>query len=415
MKRILIAIIIICFSTSLSAQPLSDSVWRRDVKSVLLTRDGVDLESPVLTLGGGDRLLLQFDVLADEVQLLRYSVAHCDAQWRRDDLEAYEFMSGFESGDIENYDYSFTTLRSYVHYHQMIPSPYSTLLHSGNYVVAVTDEGGDTLFTRRFWVSEDAASMAATVDRPYDGSEMLRRQEVDVRIATPQGCVVCPTLRPEYVRILAQQNGREDTQRWLVHSGYEGPWLCYRHRKENIFDGGNNYRYFDMSNLHTPMYNVQRVEEYGGEIFALLRPDEDRSRRNYVVEESLNGGMKINVWDRNNAAVEAEYVWVNISLPMAQPILDGRVYVVGALTDWKLDSTSYMEYNTEYRAYTKRLLLKQGYYSYQLLVDKGHGISRTARLEGDHWETPNSYTLFLYYRSPSDRADRLLKVTKVRR
>jgi hypothetical protein len=71
----------------------------------------VELERPVLTLATPDRLLLQFDMLADEAQNLHWSVAHCDADWRRDDLEPYEFMNGFEQGEIENYDFSFTTLQ----------------------------------------------------------------------------------------------------------------------------------------------------------------------------------------------------------------------------------------------------------------------------------------------------------------
>ena len=128
--------------------------------------------------------------------------------------------------------------------------------------------------------------------------------------------------------------------------------------------------------------------------------------------------MKVNVWDRQNKTLQADYVWVNISLPMAQPMLDRSVYVVGQLTDWKLDSASRMEYIPEYKAYVKRLLLKQGYYSYQLLATSYEsgaksGESATERLEGDHRETPNTYTIFVYHREPSDRADRLIAVRKI--
>ena len=119
--------------------------------------------------------------------------------------------------------------------------------------------------------------------------------------------------------------------------------------------------------------------------------------------------MKVNVWDRENPRLEADYVWVNFSLPMAHPLLDGSVHVVGALTDWRMDSTSAMEYNPRYRAYTLRLLLKQGYYAYQLLVRRGYqGEGETRLLEGNHRETPNRYTATVYYRSPADRADRIV-------
>ena len=397
----------------------TDSAWREHVKTVLLTREGVLLERPVLTLGGGDRLSLQFDLLADEAQNLRYSIAHCDADWRRDDLEPSDFMTGFEYGEIENYEFSFTTLRPYVHYHQMLPAKYATFTHSGNFLLAVTDEEGDTLLTRRFWVTEECISTFAEMTRPYDGASLLKRQEVDVKIENSKLKIEnfsAPQLRPEWERVRVMQNGREDNARWLEFSGYEAEALCYRYRPCNVFWGGNTFRYFDCSNLYTPMYNVQSVDEYGGELFAILRPEEDRSRKHFLSETTLNGGMKVNIQSRQRPAIEADYVWVNISLPMAQPWLDKSVYVVGQLTDWKLDSTSRMEYNPTFKAYVKRLLLKQGYYAYQLLTTgrEQEWESRTEMLEGDHMETPNSYTVFIYHREPSDRADRLLSVRQIR-
>lgn len=411
-----------------AAQRMGDSAWRADVKTVTLTREGVELEAPVLTMGGDDfdfsakeRMLLQFDVLADEAENLRYTLFHCDADWRRDELEPYEFMRGFESGEIENVEFSFGTLRPFVHYHQSVPAKGAAFIHSGNYIVAVTDEEGDTLLTRRFWVNEGSVRVETSVTKPYDGADLMRRQEVDVTVKSAEFGVQGVSPRPEWERVLVQQNGRLDNQRWLEFSGYDGNGLVYRYRPHNIFDGGNTFRYFDCSNLRTPMYNVMRVEEYGGELFAIIKPEEDRSKKHYLSEKTLNGGMKVNVRDRQNKALEADYVWVNLSLPMEQPWIDKSVYVVGQLTDWKLDESTRMEYKPEYKAYVKRLLLKQGYYAYQLLVksydpraDGEMARSATEPLEGDHWETPNTYTVYVYHREPGDRADRLVAVKKAR-
>lgn len=433
MRRFLSIVFLALLAPCATAQRMSDSAWRADVKTVSLTRGGVELEAPVLgmTLDEFDfstevtweRMLLQFDLLADEAESLRYSISHCDADWRRDDLEPYEFMRGFESGEIENYEFSFGTLRPYVHYHQMIPAKGAAFIHSGNYIVSVTDEEGDTLLTRRFWVSESGARIEAAITKPYDGADLKRRQEVDVVLNEVQWVSDPPVtpvrLRPEYERVLVQQNGRLDNQRWLEFSGYDGKGLAYRYRPCNVFPGGNTFRFFDCSNLHSQMYNIVRVEEYGGETFVMIRPEEDRSKKHFLSEKTLNGGMKVNIQTRQKPAIEADYVWVNITLPMAQPWLDKSVYVVGQMTDWKLDSTSRMDYMPEYKAYVKRLLLKQGYYSYLLLV-KSYALgvmsdrSETETLEGDHWETPNTYTVFLYHREPSDRADRLVAVREIK-
>ena len=408
MKKTIALILIMTAWTAAWSQQVTDSSWRADVKTVSLTREGVELEAPVLAMGAGERMLLQFDVLADEGENLRYSLAHCDALWRRDDLEPHEFMTGFEYGEIENIEFSFTTSRPFVHYHQTVPARYAEFTHSGNYVLTVTsDESGDTLLTRRFWVSEQSIKVQAEVTRPYDGMDIRERQEVDV-LVEGKG------LRPEWTHVRVQQNGRQDNARWLRFHGYDQQAMNYSLEQENIFAGGNTYRYFDCSNIHLPMYNVVRVEEYGGEYFAMIRPEEDRSRKHFLSEKTLNGGMKVNVWDRRNKALEADYVWVNLSLPMEHPMLDRSVYIVGQLTDWKLDSTSRMDYRPEYKAYVKRLLLKQGYYSYQLLcIGRGQIESATARLEGDHMETPNEYIVYVYHRAPSDRADRLLAVKRV--
>ncbi len=410
------ALALFCMLTlSLQAQ-VTDSSWREDVKSVQLYRTGAEYELPVLQTESNGRMVLEFDVLGAQAESLRWRVSHCDRHWVEDGLEPYEFMSGFESAPLDSYDFSFTTRKDYVHYRAVLPGDYAYFIHSGNYVLYVENEEGQTLLSRRFCVSEQAVSVRAKVTRPYDGIDLDRRQEVDVTVASNQWTVT----GEQYLSVVVQQNGRLDNRRELVFSGYDGDKLTYRARKENIFDGGNTFRFFDCSNLRSPMYNVVRVEDYGGEYFALLKPEEDRSRKHYLSETTLNGGMKVNAWDKSNPRLEAEYVWVNFSLPMAQPMLEGSVYVVGALTDWKMDSASQMEYNSEYRAYTKRLLLKQGYYAYQILVDGGGrkaegGRSATARLEGDHRETPNQYTVFVYSKSPSDRAERLLAVGSIKK
>ena len=399
-------------------QVVSDSNWSALVKTVTLQRGGVELEAPVLTLGDGERLLLRFDVLGAEVRNYRYRIDHCDSQWRKDNLEPYEYINGFEEGAIEGYNSSFTTRTEYVNYHQYIPGQYSQLLASGNYVVTVfdQDEPDSILLTRRFYVTEESLKARIDVTTPYDGASIRERREVDVALSTNRdyrGDAPTPTLNPAWCEIVLQQNGRVDNLRRLQFSGYEGDALCFRNRQENLFWSGNTFRWFDLSNIRTPMYNVVKIEEYGGEWYAMLKPLEDRSKKNFITEEVLNGGMKVNVWDRTNKQTEADYVWVNFLLPMNYPFLNGNIYVVGDLTLWKLNEESRMEYLPEVKAYRLKLQLKQGYYSYQLLfVPVGEKEGMTSTLEGNHFETPNRYTAYVYYHAPNDRYDRLVALRK---
>ena len=400
------------------AQVVTDSNWREDVKTVTLYKNGVEGERPVLVLGSEDRLLLRFDVLGAEVEGYRYKIQHCDSRWQVDELEPYEYMNGFEEGPINNYNSSFTTLIDYVNYYEYIPSQYSQFLISGNYVVTVTrqDEPDSVLLTRRFCVVEGSLKADVSVGVPYDNVSIFERREVDVALKENRdyrGSMLTPTLNPAYFRVVVQQNGRTDNMRELPFGGYESGVLCYRYKNENVFEGGNTFRYFDISNIRTAMYNVVQIEEYGGEWYAMLRSLEDRSGKSFITEQTLNGGMKVNVWDRTNKQTEADYVYVNFMLPMRSPFMNGSVHVVGELTQWKLDEGSRMEYDPEMKAYRLRLLLKQGYYAYQLLfVPKGESRGLTETLEGNHYEMPNDYRVYVYYRGLNDRYDRLVAYGK---
>lgn len=398
------------------AQPIPDSNWSPAVRTASLWGGGVEGEAPVVALDGGERLLLAFDVLGAEVGSFRYRIVHCDSRWRRDELEDYEFMSGFAEGAVEGYASSFTTLTDYVHYHQYIPSEQSQLLVSGNYAVVVYDQDNpdSVVLTRRFRVTEQSLRASVEVVSPYDGVSVLERREVDVALRPNDdygGVAPAPTLNPAWLEVVVQQNGRLDNMRKLQFSGYDGGALCYRRRAENVFECGNTFRWFDISNIRTATYNVAQIEEYGGQWYATLKPLADRSGGNFVAEEVLNGGMKVNVWDRSNRQTEADYVWVYFLLPVRYPFLNGAVHVAGELTNWCLDEASRMEYRPDLKAYTLRLLLKQGYYSYQLLfVPAGSHRGETRPLEGDHFETPNRYTAYIYYRGAGDRYDRLVAV-----
>ena len=425
MNRRIIFVFIVLFATALGwckgafAQVVTDSNWTEQVKTVTLYKNGVELEPPVLMLGGDDRLLLRFDVLGAEAENFRYRIRHCNSHWEVDDLEPYEFLNGFEEGPVENYNSSFTTLTDYVNYYQYIPSQYSRFLASGNYVLTVypQDEPDSIILSRRFYVVEGTLKADATVTTPYDNASIMQRREVDVAVSLNtdyRGDALTPSLNPAYCEVVVQQNGRIDNMRSLPFSGYERGDLMYRNKRENIFNCGNTFRWFDISNIRTTMYNIVQIEEFGGEWYAMLKPLEDRSDGNFIMERVLNGGMKVNVWDRTNKQTEADYVYVNFMLPMRYPFMNGNIYVVGDLTQWHLDERSRMEYNLDHKAYELRLMLKQGYYAYQLLfVPVGEHEGLTSTLEGDHYETPNRYSVFVYYRAPNDRYDRLAAYRRI--
>ncbi len=412
-KSLSILFFLLLYTLSFS-QIVTDSIWNDDVKSVFLSRNGIELEHPFIPMADfgnqQDKLLLSFDILWPQPYDLHYRIRHCNAYWQPDNLDEADFLSGPADGNIENYNFSFTTLQQYVNYYQPIPNDFCYFMASGNYVIDVffNDNPDSIILSRRFCVYEDLATIDIDINKPSGAiGNIYKDQEVSVSV-TPKNGAPLPNLADYYIIIL-QQNGRIDLQRTLPFNNYSGNTMLYQWHKENVFPGGNCFRYFDISNLWAAMYHVQRIEQWGGENFAFLQPDEIRARKAYTQYSSLNGGMKINIRERQNPQVEADYVWVNFSLPVEKPFLDGSVHIVGELTQWQINDNSRMEWNNKYKAYTKRLYLKQGYYAYQLLfLPTGEKEALTSVIEGDHAVMQNNYTVYVYLRMPGSRYDRLV-------
>ena len=95
---ILLVLLPLSEGLSLYAQIVTDSIWSAQVKTVVLCRGGVEGESPVLSLGSEDRLLLRFDVLDAEVGSYRYRIEHCDSRWQVDDVQPSEYIESLSKG-----------------------------------------------------------------------------------------------------------------------------------------------------------------------------------------------------------------------------------------------------------------------------------------------------------------------------
>ena len=87
---------------------------------------------------------------------------------------------------------------------------------------------------------------------------------------------------------------------------------------------------------------------------------------------------------------------------------------MGALTDWRMDEFSRLQFNSGARRYEKMLFLKQGYYNYIYVVQKkGKPTGDEFMIEGSHWETPHIYTIYVYYRQTGAQTDLLIGVQNI--
>ena len=140
-----------------------------------------------------------------------------------------------------------------------------------------------------------------------------------------------------------------------------------------------------------------------------LRPENHRAFKNYSTEYDANGRFAIRVQEGFEPELEADYVMTHFYLNYDRELIQGDVYVFGALTNWQCLPEAKMTYNFEKKRYEGSLLLKQGFYNYQYAVWAGPGnLIDYTYLEGSHFQTENAYTVWVYNRNLSEQYDRLV-------
>lgn len=403
----------------------SDYNYKESVTSVLFHRLGWELTSPVIVYGTDEKLFLSFDDLDGDYQIWQYTVIHCDADWKPTDMWPNEYIEGFTDDYIRDYQFSYNTLQPFTSYSLIIPNDQFKFTLSGNYILKVYPEGQPDMpiLTRRFMVVEPKVSVKALVKAASTINERFTHQEVQFSIFTD----AYPISEPfRDLKVVVQQNNRWDNAlRNLKPMMIRGHELDYHYTDgSNIFEAGNEFRYFDIKSLRYNSERVRAVENRADGFHVELYPDKVRAQAPYITYGDINGRRLLKTEDANDATRESEYVWVDFFLPYAGPLVNGGIYIMGALTDWQFNAPgnspanvegySRMEYNYARQGYESTLYLKQGYYNYlYAFLPDGKGVAETGLIEGNRFETKNSYSIFVYYREPGARYDKLIAVQVV--
>jgi len=420
MKFKLLIIILLAFTVNISGQNLKsfgDINYKEEVQTVLLHPTGFDLDKPVIYLDNMlEQLHLQFDVFVNEAPYLYYTFVHCDNKWQPTDLPKNDYINGFFQNEILNFTFSFNTFVDYVHYDLVFPNADMMPKISGNYLLVVTGEDpNDIYFTRRFYVVEDFAQIKASVPRyPFDLNLGTNKQEIDIEITYPD---LFNSRADQYSNVTIQQNGRWDNAVFGLKPSYVYPEkISYTNNAKTVFESGNQFLRINTSNFDNrpeKTRTVRREEDY---YVITLHDDTKRSTHNYATDEDIYGEKFIYLEREGlDATNEADYAMVDFFLQWPQYMFGKDVYIIGAITDWRLDENSKMEYDPERRGYKKGLLLKQGYYDYMYLVkDNVSGITTVAPVNGDFWETNNMYHVFVYLFDPIQNYDKLIGYTTIK-
>lgn len=364
----------------------------------------------LMVLGTDDLIRIDFDVLNEDRDYLRYEIIHCNADWQPSGLAYVEYLDGFNEGTIEDYDFSRGTTVHYVHYTLTLPNDQTRLTRSGNYMVRIYPENDpdETWVQCRFLVSEQSAAVAAA---------MTSRTDVDVNRAHQQLSLEVDASHADVddifneVKVVVTQNGRSDNAVTLTKPlRVSGKTLVYEHLQPLIFKAGNEYRRFENLSTNYPGQNVERIEWHGPYYHAVLEPDSSRAGESYHYDETLSGSYVVREFNATDPDTEADYNVVHFTL--VHPETPGfDFYIDSDVTQRRFSPESRMVYNRASGAYELAMLLKQGAYTYQYLaLAPGSSTGRTDIIEGDKYETRNRYRVCVYARRMGERADRLVAV-----
>ena len=360
-------------------------------------------------------LEISFDEMSHDVHQYSYRVVHCNRDWTESNISSYEYVYGFTTADIVDYEHSMNTQQAYTHYSFAFPNEDMQLTKSGNYVLQIYEDGHQEKVVAEvcFSVVEPLVSIDAKVRSNTDIELNGRYQQLDIDVQT----AALNVRDAGTVKVLVRQNGRWDNQVVLEKPTFVEPnRLRYMNQKSLIFEGGNEYRHFDIYSTYYAGYHVDRVQYAQGEYHALLDIDEVRGTKNrnagreglpYVTERDANGQWLVNCEKTDYVDTEAEYMWVHFVLPVEQYVMDGHVFVGGELFGNQYGAQNRMEYDAEQKCYYLYAYLKQGGYDYMYYVVRKDGVT-TLPLEGSHWQTENEYSMWVYYRPFGERYDRLV-------
>ncbi len=400
----------ICIAASDSDSILYTShVYDQKIKTVQLYKDGWNLSYPIIKLNNDEKLVLNFDLLADQPESYYYTFIHCDKDWNKSDIFPNDYMNGDAENPLDDYASSFNTTVSYFHYKLIFPNESISFSKSGNYILKVYPpfRPDEPVITQRFIITEDAAKIDIDVQRPLMTKENNTHQQVDFTVFLGGISVIAP-VRNVFAFIL--QNGRWDNaKRNLSPEFYGNNDLKYNSLSDkNIFDGGNEYRYFDIKSIRYQTEYVKKIDFVIPNYNVFLFPSDNREFKPYFYWQDFNGKYYIAFQEGHRPDIEADYVYVYFTLPSDQ-ITGGKVYISGALSNWCYDKNNLMTYNAVKKQYECTMLLKQGWYNYEyVFIKDGKTFGTSALFEGSHYETENDYVILVYYRNPDGRYDRVI-------
>ena len=389
-----------------------DSIYQNSIHTVLIHPVNKPLAIPVISLNELTPLEISFDDFKSDYQDYYYSVELRNADWTAVNLSAFDYLQGFNQNKINKFSVSSIATQSYFHYQFNFPNAQARPTQSGNYILKVFKNGNanELVFTRRFFVTEDQVSMAATVQEPFDAQISKTHQKIQLVLDIKK----IPFFQTDQIKATIIQNYRYNDALTLAAPTFiRGNLLEYNSEDQFIFPAGKEARWLDIQNLRLRSDRVTDINSKADRAIISVKPDLSRASTAYYTFNDLNGNFMISNTESLQSENQNDYATVNFTyFPKDKiPFIGMKLYLAGALTNNILNKEAEMIFDPALGYYKKSLLLKQGYYSYNYVLREQNSfnpLNDFTETEGNHWETENNYSIMVYYRPPGARHDHII-------
>lgn len=388
----------------------TDRTYVSYIRTVILQQKDQPMSLPVIKLGSNEQLELKFDALGEDIRTYSYRIIHCTPTWEPSVLSENDYTDGFFTDQLVDYRHSLNTIQPYWHYRLEFPNSQMRPIISGNYLLVVFDNSqpDSIILSRRFYVVEQRVGYKTNIHRSTIIEQRNSHQEVDFSVLLNG----LPVLNPysDIYTVVQQNRDPNFTLQGIRPVFANGESLDYNHDDINNFEGGSEYRNFD---LRSTRFLTQFIAQIGTDTIsklstALLKPEIKRNTQRYTADNDLNGNFLIRIYEGRDADLEGDYIQVTFRLSAPQDFTKDPVYLEGAFTEYAIRRQFRMDFNSASGFYECTLLVKQGYYNYRYLTVSSGGMVSQMETEGSHYETLNDYQFFTYWKEPGTRYERLV-------
>ncbi len=364
-----------------------------------------------------DYIVIEFDVKCASLPDIGIRFYHCDRNWRK--TENIFVQSFFHSKTLYlNYATAEKGIKGYnYHFKNVFPDPDGIVQfpYSGNYIFEIYNTKADTVIyaSGRFIVVDKLTEVRARLSKVLLGEMADFKNyvnQIDIEVDVPD------SLNWYYITTV------DVYENWKIFYPYA---IDFGERKKYTYVSGfpsktrifkiwkifplNEYRQIDLRN--EKIYpNGQPVIPIGGI---------DKVRKFWQGERDMDGGCKV-----VEEGMYSEYLEVIFRLEIdreTEQKIKGDIYIVGAFNNWKPEKEDVLKYDPAGNYYFVKKWLKRGIYDYQYVIgyydytkDEVVVVDWLG-LEGNDWQTSNSYYIVVYYKDPQFGGfDRIIGFTKIK-